>query len=103
MAAKKDITEYCFFRFNTLGNSVTSVNIFKSTSRADIVKQWKDKSGGSDISPIFKGFVPHMPKKKKADPVADFWTKLFTSAPLTDQPKKSTKKSNKKSVKKGSK
>jgi hypothetical protein len=44
-----------------------------------------------------------MPKKKKADSVADFWTKLFTSAPLTDQPKKSTKKSNKKSVKKGSK
>ena len=98
MAAKKDITEYCFFRINSLGNTVTSVNIFTSTSRANIVKQWKDKSGGSDISPIFKGFVPHMPKKK-ADPVADFWTKLFNSVPLTGQPKKS----NKKSVKKGSK
>ena len=94
MAAKKDITQYCFFRFNSLGNTVTSVNIFKSTSRADIVKQWKDKSGGSDISPIFKGFVPSMPKKK-ADPDADFWAKLFN----TDKPKKSVKKS----VKKGSK
>lgn len=95
MAAKKDITQYCFFRFNTLGNSVTSVNIFKSTSRADIVKQWKDKSGGPDITPIFKGFVPHMPKKKKADPDADFWTNLY----IADQKKKSTKKP----VKKGSK
>ena len=98
MAAKKDITEYCFFRFNSLGNNVTSVNIFKSTSRADIVKQWKDKSGGSDISPIFKGFVPHMPKKK-ADPNAAFWSNLFNSMSITDQ----TKKSAKKSVKKGSK
>jgi hypothetical protein len=98
MAAKKDITQYCFFRFNSLGNTVTSVNIFKSTSRADIVKQWKDKSGGSDISPIFKGFVPSMPKKK-ADPDADFWAKLFNSVPIADKPKKSTKKS----VKKGSK
>jgi len=103
MAAKKDIIEYCFFRFNTLGNSVTSVNIFKSTSRDDIVKQWKDKSGGSDISPIFKGFVPHMPKKKKADSDADFWTNLFGSMHIADQPKKSTKKSTKKLVKKGSK
>ena len=98
MAAKKDITEYCFFRFNSLGNTVTSVNIFTSTSRANIVKQWKDKSGGSDISPIFKGFVPSMPKKK-ADPDADFWTKLFNSVPIANQ----TKKSAKKSVKKGSK
>ena len=102
MAAKKDITQYCFFRFNSLGNTVTSVNIFTSTSRANIVKQWKDKSGGSDISPIFKGFVPSMPKKK-SDPDADFWTKLFNSVPIADQPKKSTKKSTKKSVKKGSK
>lgn len=102
MAAKKDITEYCFFRFNSLGNNVTSVNIFTSTSRANIVKQWKDKSGGSDISPIFKGFVPHMPKKK-ADPDADFWTKLFNSVPIANQTKKSAKKSVKKSVKKGSK
>lgn len=102
MAAKKDITQYCFFRFNSLGNTVTSVNIFKSTSRADIVKQWKDKSGSPDISPIFKGFVPSMPKKK-ADPDADFWTKLFNSVPISDQPKKTTKKSTKKTVKKGSK
>lgn len=97
MAAKKDITQYCFFRFNSLGNTVTSVNIFKSTSRADIVKQWKEKAG-SDTSPIFKGFVPPMPKKK-ADPDADFWTKLFGSIPIADKPKKSTKKT----VKKGSK
>ena len=98
MAAKKDITEYCFFRFNTLGNNVTSVNIFTSTSRANIVKQWKDKSGGSDISPIFKGFVPHMPKKK-ANPGTDFWTNLFNSMSIPDQPKKSTKKSTKKGSK----
>ncbi len=99
MAAKKDITQYCFFRFNTLGNSVTSVNIVKSTSKTEIVKQWKEKSGSSDTSPIFKGFVPPMPKKKKADPDAEFWTNLFKSMAISDQPKKSTKKS----VKKGRK
>ena len=95
MAAKKDITEYCFFRFNSLGNTVTSVNIFKSTSRAEIVKQWKEKSRSSDTSPIFKGFVPPMPKKKTVDPFADFWKSLD----IADKPKKSTKKT----VKKGRK
>lgn len=97
MAAKKDITQYCFFQFNTLGNTVTSVNIAKSTSRANIVKQWKDKSGGSDISPIFKGFVPPMPKKKKTDPDIDFWNFMLTpDLHIADQPIKSTKKSAKK-------
>ena len=95
MAAKKDITEYCFFRFNTCGNTVTSVNIVKSTSRATIVKQWKEMARSSDTSPIFKGFVPPMPKKKKTDPYEDFWKSLD----IADKPKKSTKKS----VKKGSK
>ena len=98
MAAKKDITQYCFFRFNTLGNSVIGVNIVTSTSRAEIVKQWKEK-GGSDTSPIFKGFVPPMPKKKKADPDADFWSNLWNSMAISNQKKKSTKKS----VKKGRK
>ena len=98
MATKKDITEYCFFRFNSLGNTVTSVNIVKSTSRAEIVKQWKEKSRSSDTSPIFKGFVPPMPKKKK-DPDADFWANLWNSMTIADKPKKTTKKS----VKKGSK
>lgn len=93
MAAKKDITEYCFFRFNTLGNSVTSVNIVKSTSRAEIVKKWKEEFRGSDTSPIFKGFVPPMPKKKKVDSEIDFWTNLFGSMHIADQKKKSPKKS----------
>jgi len=94
MAAKKDITEYCFFQFNTLGNTVTGVNIVKSTSRAEIVKQWKRKSRGSDASPIFKGFVPPMPKKKK-DPEADFWANLWNSITIADQKKKSPKKGRK--------
>jgi len=96
MAAKKDITQYCFFQFNTLGNTVTSVNIAKSTSRADIVKQWKDKAVGSDISPIFKGFVPPMPKKKKTDPDIDFWNFMSAGMHIADQPIKSTKKTAKK-------
>ena len=91
MATKKDITEYCFFRFNTLGNTVTSVNIVKNTSRAEIVKQWKEKSMGSDTSPIFKGFVPPMPKKKKADPEFNFWNTLA----ISDQTKKLVKKGRK--------
>lgn len=101
MAAKKDITQYCFFRFNTLGNSVTSVNIVTSTSRAEIVKQWKEKSRGSDTSPIFKGFVPPMPKKKKADPDAVLWSSLnympvdWNSMSKADQKKKSVKKGRK--------
>ena len=91
MAAKKDITQYCFFRFNTLGNSVTSVNIVKSTSRAEIVKKWKEEFRGSDTSPIFKGFVPPMPKKKKVDSDFNFWNTLV----ISDQTKKSVKKGRK--------
>jgi len=40
-----------------------------------------------------------MPKKKKVDSDADFWTNLFGSMHIADQPKKSTKKSTKKGSK----
>ena len=75
--SKKDKTEYCFLHINTLGNVVSSINIVKDSSLTKIKKTWLGY-GPNDTTPIFKGIVPPLPKKKSGfdAEIADVWNRL---------------------------
>ena len=75
--SKKDKTEYCFLHINTLGNVVSSINIVNDSSLAKIKKAWLGY-GPNGTTPIFKGIVPSLPKKKSGfdTEIADAWNKL---------------------------
>lgn len=91
--ATKTQTEYCFLRVNTCGNNVTSINIVKKTSLAAIKKAWLSYGGPrSDVTPIFKGFTPPLPKKRRtSDDEWSFFDRLFVGS---DNKKKSESKTN---------
>jgi hypothetical protein len=79
--ATKTRTEYCFLRVNTCGNNVTSINIVKNTSLAAIKKEWLSYGPRSDVTPIFKGFTPPLPKKRRtSDDDWSFFNRLFVDS-----------------------